>query len=90
MSEANDGGPAFPRSKTATSDGGIVDTGEAGMSLRDWFAGQVVAGKAAAGVGINPKYAYHVADKLLEARNQGQASAGQHDIPESLSDLGPG
>jgi hypothetical protein len=37
MSEKiNDGGPAFPNSKPTT--------GEDGMSLRDWFAGQALAG----------------------------------------------
>lgn len=38
MSEINDGGPAFPSDLW----------GNRGMSLRDWFAGQIAAGLAAA------------------------------------------
>lgn len=38
MSTINDGGPAFPR-----SDAGYSPTQD-GMSLRDWFAGQTLAG----------------------------------------------
>ena len=33
MSEQNDGGPAFP-----------LPSGHPGMTLRDWFAGQALAG----------------------------------------------
>jgi hypothetical protein len=38
---ADEGGPAFPQ--PATSDGFDTET-HAGMSLRDWFAGQALAG----------------------------------------------
>ena len=38
MSEINDGGPAFPV-EWKTFNGGL-----GGMSLRDWFAGQALAG----------------------------------------------
>jgi hypothetical protein len=34
MNEFNDGGPAFPSDRV----------GQVGMSLRDWFAGQALAG----------------------------------------------
>ena len=34
MKEINDGGPAFPSDRA----------GQVGMSLRDWFAGQALAG----------------------------------------------
>jgi hypothetical protein len=34
MTQPNDGGPAFPSDRF----------GELGMSLRDWFAGQALAG----------------------------------------------
>lgn len=44
----NDGGPAFPRTKStgnlSNSTTEIVSVG--GMSLRDWFAGQALAGLA--------------------------------------------
>ena len=67
---ANDGGSAFP----------IPDEGQGygstGMSLRDWFAGQIAAGMAAhsgtAGGSYGPGEiagrSYEVADALLKAR----------------------
>jgi hypothetical protein len=66
----NNGGSAFP----------IPDEGQgwgsAGMSLRDWFAGQIAAGMAAhsgtAGISYGPGEiagrSYQVADALLAAR----------------------
>lgn len=62
----DDGGPAFPIETTATPYA-------PGMSLRDWFAGQVIAsvkgwhpadrrGKSSAVI------AYEIADAMLEAR----------------------
>jgi len=48
MSNIDDGGPAFPRASAATPSGIVVDTGAPGMSLRDWFAGQALAGDLAA------------------------------------------
>ena len=61
--EPKDGGPAFPQPS--------VHGGPLGMSLRDWIAGQALAGFAA-----NPavltvdvaKAAYKVADAMLAAR----------------------
>lgn len=52
MSKINDGGPAFPQIKstiTAFSDDGVplgsgITGFQAGMSLRDWFAGQALVG----------------------------------------------
>ena len=48
----NDGGPAFPRTKStgnlSNSTTEIVSVG--GMSLRDWFAGQALAGLVPNGV----------------------------------------
>ena len=42
MTMPNDGGPAFP---VITSDmnGAVGQANDSGMSLRDWFAGQVLA-----------------------------------------------
>ena len=40
MTQPNDGGPAFPSDRF----------GEAGMTLRDWFAGQALAGVGASGL----------------------------------------
>jgi len=61
MTTINDGGPAFP----------IPDEGWPGMTLRDWFAGQALAGMLA-----NPDSwpedrgvaAYCYADAMLKAR----------------------
>ncbi len=49
MSARNDGGPAFPTTVHPDSNDG-VDGLMTGMSLRDWFAGQVLANMS----GINP------------------------------------
>lgn len=46
MSERDDGGPAFPQQCADALDVGMV---HAGMSLRDWFAGQALTGICAAG-----------------------------------------
>lgn len=52
MDKINDGGPAFP---------GAVDTAAPpGMSLRDWFAGQALAGLTA-----NPEEAKGMSDRSL-------------------------
>jgi len=40
VSEINDGGPAFPLQVIASPNSEI----QHGMSLRDWFAGQVLSG----------------------------------------------
>lgn len=42
MSNKTDGGPAFP-TPDITHDDGETQTGCWGMSLRDWFAGQMIA-----------------------------------------------
>ena len=78
-----DGGPAFPVPKE--SDGGWEDTDCTtwrhfhGMTLRDWFAGQAVAGimgSSADAVTKNEQAtfiateAYLVADAMLKAREQ--------------------
>ena len=41
----NDGGSAFPvHANHAVIDGRVVSVHETGMTLRDWFAGQALAG----------------------------------------------
>lgn len=52
---------------------------EAGMSLRDWFAGQALAGsdfmECVGWTHIDlAKYAYSLADAMLEARKTGGAA----------------
>ncbi len=71
----NDGGPAFPVSMPA-----LFGRDAEGMSLRDWFAGQALAGLLS-----NPRAdqewagkhaavsAYNVADAMLAARAKGGA-----------------
>ena len=70
MSEARDGGMAFPRGPGPASDG---------MSLRDWFAGHASEGDIAShrgvGPGSKPIYSremakYRYADAMLAAREK--------------------
>lgn len=72
MKQDNTGGPAFPILKTDTHDTW------SGMTLRDWFAGQALAGIMA-----NSEFkhcttdemvmtAKHLADAMIAARNGGQ------------------
>lgn len=63
----NNGGPAFPVELRASH--------AEGMSLRDWFAGQALAGLLAASDADHPTwaitdYAYRVADAMLAARQE--------------------
>lgn len=76
MSEIKDGGPAFPYSALEpTERRGLVGTMYAdnqGMSLRDWFAGMAIMGKADR-QGLHPeqiKDAYAIADAMLKAREK--------------------
>ena len=78
MSKINDGGPAFPRASLGEDNGDRYGTQD-GMSLRDWFAGQALAGQMA-----NPhteeadlvelaRVAYRAADVMLYARRKDNA-----------------
>lgn len=80
----DDGGPAFPgaapnapQAYGATGGGGGFSYPNAvGMSLRDWFAGQALAGFAGTSDLRFPaeavKTAYRIADAMLTARKQGE------------------
>ena len=71
----NDGGPAFPQHDLSGYGMGPAECNNGGMTLRDWFAGQVLAGMMA-----NPEiggsaselahYAYKHADAMLAERDQ--------------------
>jgi hypothetical protein len=72
MTTKDNGGPAFPCGSVDCGDGDTVPYAP-GMTLRDWFAGQVIAsvkgwhpadrrGKSSAVI------AYEIADAMLEAR----------------------
>lgn len=81
------GGPAFPYNELSQQTGGVYAQ-HAGMSLRDWFAGQALAGI----VGTNydwftsdsadygsrvhsaAHFAYSLADAMIAARAQGGAA----------------
>ena len=87
MSAAQDGGPAFPQNETRCGNTVQDEHGQGGMSLRDWFAGQALAGLCAnsriAEKWDNPKpvpgefanatalAAYQLADAMLAARAKG-------------------
>lgn len=63
--QINDGGPAFPTHGTM---GEVV---QEGMSLRDYFAGQVIGHFAGMGGGAyveDAALAYQIADAMLAAR----------------------
>jgi hypothetical protein len=72
MNTPNDGGPAFPPAYAAT----LPRNFPQGMSLRDWFAGQALAGLCANRDYVDEsypsiaEYAYHHADAMLKARNK--------------------
>lgn len=46
--KTDEGGFAFPTSALFTPDGKFLSGGSDGMSIRDWFAGQALAGEFAA------------------------------------------
>ena len=70
MTQPNDGGPAFPRA------GSDYVKAQEGMTLRDWFAGQVLQGLASDREyywdHTNEEIAtasYNMADAMLKARS---------------------
>ena len=73
MSTINDGGPAFPRSAAFSNAERTACTEQDGMTLRDWFAGQALAGMVSYVVeGATfenvAEDAYKAADAMLRAR----------------------
>lgn len=78
-----DGGPVFPSPIATDGDGNVMQPQYWGMSLRDWFAGQALAGMHAYGVdnivsrntldwdADIAKRAYDAADAMLRARQGG-------------------
>lgn len=70
-----DGGPAFPQSDLSGYGMGPAEVQNQGMSLRDWLAGQALAGWMASfgpddGVKASgvAQLAYELADAMLAAR----------------------
>lgn len=76
----NTGGPAFPNPALA-SEAFMAPYDMSGMTLRDWFAGQALAGLCNGFTGtsgdsewfeqVGAAAAYRIADALLAARNEG-------------------
>ena len=79
------GGPAFPRPRSARpKDERFPDSAQEGMSLRDWFAGQALAGAIAASANetadpaistqgyaeLMARGSYRLADAMLKAREE--------------------
>jgi hypothetical protein len=62
------GGPAFP----VPVDSGVLIAATLGMTIRDWFAGQALAGMMSTPIdtGTIAKDAYAVADAMLVVRDQ--------------------
>ena len=57
----DDGGPAFPM-----QEGSIMN----GLSARDWFAGQALAGCNSDDQELVAKWCYEMADVMLAVRNR--------------------
>ena len=63
----DDGGPAFPNRGVNSHGPSNYD----GMSLRDWFAGQALAGCNSDDQELVAKWCYEMADVMLAVRNRG-------------------
>ncbi len=69
MTQKDNGGPAFP------SLAGPLSTGQTGMTLRDWFAGQALMGLMA-DPGVTSSHqivagaCYRFADAMIEERSK--------------------
>lgn len=73
--QINDGGPAFPASLYKLENGQESSVPHIGMTLRDYFAGQALAGiLASANFGSTKDWiggkAYEAADAMLAAREE--------------------
>jgi hypothetical protein len=76
--QINDGGPAYPQHGW-TKDPEVLERmrNQGGMTLRDWFAGQALAGLLASNENNMPfdvvaPLAYRHADAMLKARGGGK------------------
>ena len=82
MSGANDGGPAYPYVQMSEATGQPINgCFSPGMTLRDWFAGQALAGMIAWGgryakgmEGKGAEECYKQADAMLTEREKGGAA----------------
>ena len=65
MSNRDDGGPAFPTAPQEFNDWGEAKMWLPGMSLRDWFAGQALAGLLAHHGGGDASWRSNVAAQAI-------------------------
>jgi hypothetical protein len=72
--QIDDGGPAFPESASGPYPNGEIVLGRPGMTLRDWFAGMALQGRATR-LGNPHEHrdllasdCYDIADAMIEAR----------------------
>lgn len=78
MAKNENGGPAFPFDEKNSYDGSHYHSHE-GMSLRDWFAGQALAGfvvrqsAAFSDAETGAKFAYRYADAMMAEREKDNA-----------------
>ena len=75
--DINDGGPAFPEAGMGGLPNGEFISGQAGMTLRDYFAAKALMGLLASvdsecdiNKDISAKWAYEVADAMIAARGK--------------------
>ena len=73
MSIPDDGGPAYPSRLPKNRDQHLLDNINSGMTLRDWFAGQALAGMLDRVYGFKCEIiaarSYEMADAMIAARN---------------------
>jgi hypothetical protein len=79
MNQTNDGGPAFPHLRRHVGPNTYEPLAEGGMSLRDWFAGNIIQGMFAnpsllnregSFQAVNFSTAFQAADAMLAARKE--------------------
>jgi hypothetical protein len=78
--QPNDGGPAFPVLRETENPDIPLFMASSGMTLRDWFAGQALAGLVAlsrpdSSVTSDTLLAYRLADAMLAARKNTNPTA---------------
>lgn len=88
----NDGGPAFPQHVlNLKADKQSSLACNYGMSLRDWFAGQALAGlvtNLSTPVRADALWAYQAADAMLNIREEPKRDQAKDEAPDVPADRG--